>query len=432
MLALKEDTMLGNIPGDWAVKPLKALLKEQHPGDWGTEGGPHMYRVIRSTNLTNNGHLNLSDVASRALKPEKAAHLELRKNDILLERSGGGPDQPVGRVGFVKEDMPGSAFSNFLHMLRPDPEQINPLYLKWVLWRINQTGRIVRLEQQTTQLRNLHFRDYLTMSLPIPPPAEQVAIAQVLDAVDTAIECMRTAIGQAEELDHSILHELLGQNAKNKPVKEWPLTRVDAVAVVDSGLTLGKDVTGFKSVTRPYLRVANVQDGHLNLDTIKFVSVRQSEVEKYELQPGDVLMTEGGDFDKLGRGALWDGQLPGCLHQNHVFRVRANQALLDPRYFACVVESDIAKAYFNRVAKRTTNLASTNKTQVRAFRFPLPTLSEQQRIADTVAATKAKVRTLCDKQQALQTLKAALLQDLLTGKVRAGALAATETLAPTV
>ena len=107
-----------------------------------------------------------------------------------------------------------------------------------------------------------------------------------------------------------------------------------------------------------------------------------------------------------------------CLHQNHIFRIRANRARLDPRYFAFVVESDIAKRYFNRVAKRTTNLASTNKTQVRAFRFPLPPLNEQAQIAEMMAASKTTMASLKRKAEALQQLKKSLMHDLLTGTVR--------------
>ena len=183
-------------------------------------------------------------------------------------------------------------------------------------------------------------------------------------------------------------------------------------------MTLGKDVTGFKHVELPYLRVANVQDGHLNLRTIKTVKVRVDDVESVRLEPGDVLMTEGGDLDKLGRGTLWEGQIPDCLHQNHIFRIRANTALLEPRYFSYVVESDIAKRYFTRVAKRTTNLASTNKTQVRAFTFPLPPLDEQKQIAAIVKAAKARIAALEQKLSTLQSLKKSLLHDLLTGTVR--------------
>lgn len=375
-----------------------------------------MFRVLRSTNLTNERRLDLSDIALRALKPEKAAQLAPRKGDILLERSGGGPDQPVGRVGHVADDLPGHAFSNFLHLLRPDVAEINPAFLGWVLFRVNRTGRILRLEQQTTQMRNLNFRDYLTMPLPVPPPDEQAAIARVLDAVDAAIDRAREAVIKAEMLDHSLLHDLL-DCGKNRPA-HWQHKRVGDVADVGSGVTLGKDVTGFKHADLPYLRVANVQDGHLDLSTVKTVKVRVDDVERYRLEPGDVLMTEGGDLDKLGRGTLWEGQIPDCLHQNHIFRVRTDRSQLDPRFFALVVESDIAKRYFNRVAKRTTNLASTNKTQVLAFVFPLPPLKEQVQIAEVMGASKATLRAVKSKCAALEQLKKSLMHDLLTGTMR--------------
>ena len=416
MLTLKQATMLGNVPSGWDVKPLKALLEFNAPGDWGDDGGPHMFRVLRSTNLTNERWLNLSDIAVRALKPEKAEQLAPRKGDVLLERSGGGPDQPVGRIGYVASDMPGYAFSNFLHLLRPDPSAVDPAYLCWLLFRVNRTGRVLRLEQQTTQMRNLNFRDYLTMPLPVPPPDEQAAIARVLDAVDTAIERAREALGRAELLDHSLLHDLIDRG-KKKPA-HWATKRVDEVADVGSGVTLGKDVTGFKHVELPYLRVANVQDGHLDLSTIKTVKVRCDEADRYRLESGDVLMTEGGDLDKLGRGTLWEGQIPDCLHQNHIFRVRADRSQLDPRFFSLVVESDIAKRYFNRVAKRTTNLASTNKTQVRAFTFPLPSPPEQEQIIEAMGASKATLSALRNKRSALEQLKKSLMHDLLTGTVR--------------
>lgn len=256
--------------------------------------------------------------------------------------------------------------------------------------------------------------------LAMPKSDEQGAIARVLGTVDVAIERAREAVEKAESLDHSLLHELLAfgtYGRKTKP-EHWQEKRVDEVAEVGSGVTLGKDVTGFKHVELPYLRVANVQDGHLDLSTIKTVKVRCDEVVRYRLEPGDVLMTEGGDLDKLGRGTLWEGQIENCLHQNHIFRVRADRTQLNPRYFAFVIESDIAKRYFTRVAKRTTNLASTNKTQVRAFRFPLPTLEEQGHIADAMSASKATIRALESKVAALNKLKKSLMHDLFTGTVR--------------
>ena len=131
-------------------------------------------------------------------------------------------------------------------------------------------------------------------------------------------------------------------------------------------------------------------------------------------------MTEGGDLDKLGRGTMWRGEIENCLHQNHIFRIRADRAMLEPEFFSLVVESDIAKRYFNRVAKRTTNLASTNKTQVRAFQFPVPpTTKEQREIVAIMKASKGLLSALATKRRALLELRVSLMYELLTGRLRA-------------
>lgn len=299
------------------------------------------------------------------------------------------------------------------------PTAINGEYLYYLLDALLPS--IKRLGAGTT-FDEVSKRDLRKVWCSIPAcEPEQAAIAQVLDAADKAIQTTRVATERARELDHSLLHDLLengiaGRHGKGKP--NWPIHRVDEVADVGSGVTLGKDVSGFKNVELPYLRVANVQDGHLDLSTIKMVRVRVEEVENYRLEPGDVLMTEGGDLDKLGRGTIWHGEIPNCLHQNHIFRVRAKQDQLRPYFFSLVIESDIAKRYFLRVAKRTTNLASINKTVLRAFRFPVPEPTEQEEIENVMKAVKATVKALSEKERALLTLKKSLMHDLLTGAVR--------------
>lgn len=99
MLSLTKRTMLGDVPDDWGAKPLRELLLEHMPGDWGDERGPNMIKVIRSTNLTNDGPLDLSDVAQRSIPGNKVARLEPRKDDLLLERSGGVQDSQLDESG---------------------------------------------------------------------------------------------------------------------------------------------------------------------------------------------------------------------------------------------------------------------------------------------------------------------------------------------
>src|SRR5690606_31939686 len=95
----------------------------------------------------------------------------------------------------------------------------------------------------------------------------------------------------------------------------------------------------------------------------------------------DVLMTEGGDPDKLGRGALWDSRINPCIHQNHIFRVRLDKRRVFPAYFARLLGTRWAVDYFVKAAKQTTGIATINKTQLRGFPVPLPPLPEQKRIA---------------------------------------------------
>ena len=111
-------------------------------------------------------------------------------------------------------------------------------------------------------------------------------------------------------------------------------------------LAKGRKLEDNHIVTLPYLRVANVQDGYLDLTEIKTIELRSTEVERYKLYPGDVLVTEGGDFDKLGRGFLWNGEIPECVHQNHIFAIRAHKDILMPEYLAYLIQSNYGKAYF--------------------------------------------------------------------------------------
>ena len=135
--------------------------------------------------------------------------------------------------------------------------------------------------------------------------------------------------------------------------EHWQVVRLKEAAKVQTGLTLGKDYRNSATVTRPYLRVANVQHGRLDLTEIKHLDVPLNVAQRSTLSSGDVLMTEGGDIDKLGRGCLWDNEIPECLHQNHVFAVRCNRKVLAPEFLVGLMRSRHGRAYFQLTAKQT-------------------------------------------------------------------------------
>lgn len=199
--------------------------------------------------------------------------------------------------------------------------------------------------------------------------------------------------------------------------EEWVLCPLNAVAVVQAGIAKGKSNIR-KPVRLPYLRVANVQDGHVDLTEVKEITVAAAEVDRYKLQRGDVLFTEGGDFDKLGRGCVWSGQINPCLHQNHVFAVRCSPTKLLPYILASLASSPYGRRYFTLSSKQSTNLASINSSQLKAFPLPLPPFPEQKKIAEVLSTWDEGIAQNRALLNAAKRRKKALMQQLLTGKKR--------------
>jgi type I restriction enzyme, S subunit len=199
--------------------------------------------------------------------------------------------------------------------------------------------------------------------------------------------------------------------------KEWEMTSLSKVAIIQTGLAKGKK-NQKNIVSLPYLRVANVQDGYLDLSEIKEIEIDRGQVSRYLLQNEDILLTEGGDFDKLGRGSIWHCQIDPCLHQNHIFAVRVDRERLSPYFFSQQISSFYGKTYFLHCAKQTTNLASINSTQLKEFPVVLPPLKEQQKIAEVIGSWDKAIDLLEKLIAAKRKLKQGLMQQLLTGKKR--------------
>ncbi len=166
----------------------------------------------------------------------------------------------------------------------------------------------------------------------------------------------------------------------------WCWSTLDALASVKGGITKGQPLNNASSYREvPYLRVANVQRGYLDLTIVKTIVASEKQIEELKLKPGDVLFNEGGDRDKLGRGWVWRGQLPECIHQNHVFRARIQADALSPELLSWYGNTS-GQRYFFDEGKQTTNLASINMTKLRRLPVPLPPRAEQTRILEAVEA----------------------------------------------
>lgn len=171
----------------------------------------------------------------------------------------------------------------------------------------------------------------------------------------------------------------------------WTWGRLDSIASLKGGITVDSKRKDPLARNVPYLRVANVQRGYLDLSEIKLIAAPLADIEELRLLPGDILFNEGGDRDKLGRGWLWEGQLADCIHQNHVFRARLLLNEISPKLVSWWGNS-FGKDYFSREGKQTTNLASINLTKLSAFPVPLPPAAEQVRITAEVDRRLSLIR----------------------------------------
>ena len=271
-----------------------------------------------------------------------------------------------------------------------------------------------------------------------PPPAEQAAIVRFLawanGRLERAIRAKRKVIALLNEQKQAIIHRAvtrgLDPSVPLKPSdipwlgdipRHWEVRPLKAVCHIQSGITLGKDYAGQQLHEFPYLRVANVQAGYVKLSVVKTVRVPMPEAKRCFLEKGDVLMTEGGDPDKLGRGCVWEAQVAPCLHQNHIFAVRPDQSRLEPQFLAALMGTSYARAYFQSTAKQTTNLAATNKTKIGQLKVLLPTKHEQSTILvslnEGVRPVSTAISRLEREIELLREYRTRLVADVVTGKL---------------
>ncbi|MGB7961581.1 MAG: restriction endonuclease subunit S [Propionicimonas sp.] len=248
----------------------------------------------------------------------------------------------------------------------------------------------------------------------VAPAAEQERIVaaieeafSLLDAGETALHNTRTRLKRMRDsvLIAAVTGQLVPQDPTGTPADKllaglgvsstadvselpavppsWAWARLGELAEVVGGVTKDAKRQGDTgNVEVPYLRVANVQRGYLDLTAIATIRVPEAKATQLALHAGDVLFNEGGDRDKLGRGWVWDGQIPGCIHQNHVYRARLADGI-EPR-FVSWWGNTFGRGWFEFHGKQTTNLASINLTTLKSFPVPLPPLEEQSRIVAEV------------------------------------------------
>ncbi|WP_050994526.1 restriction endonuclease subunit S [Sinorhizobium fredii] len=286
--------------------------------------------------------------------------------------------------------------------------------------------------------QSIKFSDFPNDWLAVPDIITQNTIADFLDRetaridrliekkkqlLDVLVDARSTTISAAVTVGIDPNAELISTTSVYLPTvpSGWTVWRLKHLAQVNGGLTLGRTVKPGSPVTpTPYLRVANVQAGWLDLSDVAEIDATESEIKRYSLRDGDVLMNEGGDNDKLGRGAVWRAAFSPCLNQNHVFAVRPHN-LGYSDWISLATNARYARDFFFLHSNQSTNLASISKTNLQKFPVAIPPMEVMQDILSRVSLRIERITIISAKIQAsierLRDQRTAIITAAVTGQI---------------
>ncbi|GAB2589982.1 restriction endonuclease subunit S [Streptomyces capparidis] len=415
---------MGGLPEGWATSTLGELAEYVNgrgfrKTEWSKSGRP----IIRIQNLTGSNRVfnyYEGDLEGRHL---------VKKGDLLLSWAA--------TLGVYEWGGPEGALNQHIFKVKP---YVDRRFFRYLLqYKLQE----VKARTQGSGMVHVTRGEFEAVPVPVPPLSEQRRIVEALEEqlsrLDAAEQVLQVNRARIRALATRVANfaaaravpasqptaplpreaDAIDRNLPRIPAS-WSWERLGDIAEVVGGVTKDKKKQLDPDLTEvPYLRVANVQRGWLDLNDVATIRVPDKKAKDLRLKTGDVLMNEGGDRDKLGRGWVWRGEVKDAIHQNHVFRARIHGDILLPELLAYHANS--STRWFEVNGKQTTNLASISLKKIRNLPIPVPPAGEQLEILqqiseqlDGLARAGAAVEVGLKRAA---TLRSALLRKALTGNL---------------
>jgi len=425
-----KETELGLLPNEWEVKKLEDLVEFKN-GLWKGKKGPFItVKVLRNTNFNNAGTINFYNIAELDVEKKQFETREIKKNDIILERSGGGPKQPVGRVVFFeKEDNFKYSFSNFTSRLRViNKDIIFPKYLFYFLFHFYIKGETNNYQNRTTGIRNLDFTRYKNILITLPPLSEQKKIAYVLSAVQEAKDKTEDVIKATKELKKSMMKHLFTygpvslEEVENIPLKEteiglipeeWEMKAFGNVGTFQYGYT---ESANENEIGPKFLRITDIDldTNIINWATVPYCKIEEDRFANYSLNEGDILIARIGAT--TGKTCIIKNP-PKSVFASYLIRFISNRDIIDPNFLFYYTED---YKYWRQIdaGKEGKLKKGVSSSQLKKFLLPVPSLLTQKKIASILSAIDQKIEAEESKKKALEDLFKSLLHNLMTAKIR--------------
>jgi type I restriction enzyme, S subunit len=418
-------------PVGWEVVPLQSIAKKYNgsivDGPFGSNLKVSDYvdsgvPVLQGKNVTNDVFV-WSDV--RYVSEQKAEEIKrssVRVGDILMVK--------IGSVGYsaIVDNLNGyeSAIipANLLKIsLNKDVASIE--YVHQYLTSPTGKRRIIDAASSTAQPA-LNLGVIKNFKIPVPPLQEQQKIASILTSVDEVIEKTQSQINKLKDLKKAMMQELLTKGIghtefKDSPVgripRSWKVVRVEDVIsskIRDFGSFSTTKLIEFLEEGIPFVKSESVKDGRIDFDSISYISEEVHQVlDKSYVRNRTILFTKIG---AIGRVAVYRGELGECNSNAATAKIEINESVAGIDFVAYLLGSERVMRAFEKTIISTPpriNLGEINSKEI-----PLPSLPEQQKIVSVLTSIDKNIENKQRKLQQTQSLKKALMEDLLTGKVR--------------
>lgn len=408
-----------------------ALNDESHfqliSGLWKGERGPlKLGRVIRATNFSGDGLLDFDDVVELSVEERYFAERRLAHGDIIVERSGGGPKQPVGRIAiFIPPDNHSYFSSNFTTALRVlERNTFDPEYVALYLHALYLAGATETLQRATTGIRNLDWYEYLRFEVPVLPLDAQKKLVRIIGGVRKAYRIERQQVDVLTELKRAAMRDLFTRGLRGEPQKEteiglvpesWEIKAIGQVFEIVQGLSLKGNLSGGADGI-PFLRTSNVYWGQIDLKNLSRMHVAPESIGDRWLSRGDLLVCEGGE---IGRAAVWESSKQGYTYQNHLHRLRPLIAKsIEPKFTATWLEIGFCHRRVYEGAGNKTTIPNLSRARLAELLMPVPVIDEQREIVAILDAIDRKIELHRKKHAVLEELFKALLHKLMMGEIR--------------
>ena len=426
-----------NLPTGWAKASLSELLDFVIGGDWGQapeHTDPNCVPVlcIRASEVRNWKTEKGSTAALRRVKRSSLETRRLKENDLVIEISGGGPDQPVGRTLLIdkeclakKPDIP-KICTNFFRLMRPSAH-IGSSYLQLFLEHFYATRDMSRYQGGSNNLRNLKFDDYLSIEIPLAPSREQrrivVKMEELFSELDKGIESLTTAREQLKTYRQSVLRHAF----EGKLTADFRDGKPPAWATLHIAQLLGEPLCNGRSVKDrtggfPVLRLTALRGGRVDLTESKEGDWNRANALPFLVSSGDFFVARGnGSIQLVGIGGLVSEATREVAFPDTMIRLRLNPACVDPRYFALCWNSRVVRQQIEREARTTAGIYKINQDHISHFMLPVPPIEEQRlivsRIDEKLSEADSAIEQISNDLQRGVALRQSILKKAFSGQL---------------